>query len=79
MREPWKIFRIAKNELPRKTIYRIFGENSKNIEDWATDPRYSDDLSKNPIDAMREFLLELDAAGYGEHASAAIKFISDGI
>jgi hypothetical protein len=75
MLEPWQIFRVAKNRLPKSALKRIFGQRADSIEDWSSDPRYSYDIYKNPIQEMIQFLLELKRCGLNEYAREVIEII----
>lgn len=76
MVESWQIYHVALKKLPAGTLQRIYRRSCRLINYWAADPRYADETKLNPIDRTRELLAELDTAGYGDYARAAIDYMA---
>lgn len=77
MIESWQIYHVAIKKLPAGTLQKIYRRSSRLASYWAADPRYADETKKNPIDRTRQLLAELDTAGYGDYARAAIDYMAE--
>lgn len=74
--ESWQIYHVALKKLPSGTLQRIYRRSSRLVNYWAADPRYVDEIKLNPIDRIRKMIFELDTAGYGDYARAAIDYMA---
>jgi len=74
--ESWQIYHVALKKLPSGTLQRIYRRSCRLVHYWAADPRYVDETKRNPIDRIRQMLAELDTAGYGDYARAAIDYMA---
>lgn len=75
--ESWQIFFIAHKKLPPGRLQNIYRRSSRLIAYWAANPRDCDVTHRNPIDRIRMMLDELNMAGYGEYARAAIDYMAE--
>ena len=73
----WQIFRIANRHLPKGRFQKIFTQSSRHLYRWAADPRCCEQTAKNPIDRIRILLDEINIAGYGDYARAAIDYMAE--
>ena len=71
------IFNIARKKLPAGTVQGIFSRSSRLVDYWSADPRYCGETRRNPLDRVRLLLDELDSAGYGDYARAAIDYMAE--
>ena len=71
------IFKIARKKLPAGTVQGIFSRSTRLVDYWAADSRYCEETRRNPIERIRMLLDELDSAGYGDYARAAIDYMSE--
>jgi len=76
MVESWQIYNVALKRLPAGTLQRIYRRSCRLVHYWAADPRYADETKRNPLDRIRQMLAELETAGYGDYARAAIDYLS---
>ena len=77
--ESWKIFHAALKKLPPGRLQAIWSRSARLVNYWAADPRYCEEIKRNPIDRVRPLLEELDLAGAGEYARAAIDYMAEPI
>lgn len=77
MIESWQIYHVALKKLPAGTLQNIYRRSCRLVNYWAADPRYADETKRNPIDRIRLMLAELDTAGYGDYARAAIDYMAE--
>ena len=75
--ESWQIYHVALKKLPAGTLQRIYRRSCRLCHYWAADPRYADETKKNPLDRTRQLLAELDTAGYGDYARAAVDYVAE--
>jgi hypothetical protein len=75
--ESWQIYHVALKKLPSGTLQRIYRRSCRLVSYWAADPRYTDETKLNPLDRIRKMLAELDTAGYGDYARAAIDYMAE--
>jgi len=68
----WQVFHYARKVLSNEIMMRIFSRSYPLITRWASDPRYCENHTRNPIDRITIMLTELDRVGYGEVARAGI-------
>ncbi len=73
----WQIFEIAKVHLPKGRLFDIFTQTTRSVYRWAANPRACAETSRNPIDRIRMLLDEINIAGYGEYARAAIDYMAE--
>ena len=71
------IFKIARKKLPAGTVQGIFSRSTRLVDYWAADSRYCEETRRDPIERIRMLLDELDSAGYGDYARAAIDYMSE--
>jgi len=75
--ESWQIYNVALKKLPAGTLHKIYRRSCRLVNYWAADPRYVEEKKRNPIDRIRLMLAELDTAGYGDYARAAIDHMAE--
>jgi len=75
--ESWQIFFIAQKKLPAGRLQNIYRRSSRLVAYWAANPRDCDVTHRNPMDRIRMMLDELNIAGYGEYARAAIDYMAE--
>lgn len=75
--ESWQIYHIALKKLPRGRLQQIYRRSARLVTYWAANPYYCDETKRNPLDRIRLMLDELDGAGYGEYARAAVDYIAE--
>lgn len=75
--ESWVIFKIAKDKLPIGAVQRIFTRSSRLVNYWAANPRTCEVTKRNPVDQIRLLLEQIDLAGYGDYARAAIDYMAE--
>lgn len=75
--ESWQIYHIAMKKLPPGRLQQIYSRSCRLVTYWAANPRYCNETKRNPLDRIRIMLEELDAAGYGDYARAAVDYISE--
>ena len=75
--ESWQIYFIAKRKLPAGRLQNIYRRSARLVAYWAANPRDCDVTHRNPIDRIRMMLDELNMAGYGEYARAAIDYMAE--
>lgn len=71
------IFNLARKKLPAGTVQEIFSRSTRLVDYWAADARYCEETRRNPLDRVRMLLDELDSAGYGDYARAAIDYMAE--
>jgi len=76
MIESWQIYHVALKKLPAGALQRIYRRSCRLVNYWAADPRYADETKRNPLDRIRQMLADLDTAGYGDYARAAIDYLA---
>lgn len=64
-------------KLPPGRLQQIYRRSVRLVTYWAANPRYCNETKRNPLDRIRIMLEELDAAGYGDYARAAVDYISE--
>lgn len=74
--ESWRIYHAALKKLPPGTLQKIYRRSARMVNYWAADPKYADAIKRNPLDRIRYMLQELDTAGAGDYARAAIDYLS---
>lgn len=74
--ESWQIYHVALKRLPAGSLQRIYRRSVRLVNYWAADPRHADEIKRNPLDRTQQLLDELDAAGYGDYARAAIDYMA---
>jgi hypothetical protein len=72
----YQIFKIAIRHLPKGRIQKIFTQKMRCIYKWSADPRHCEATARNPIDRIRILLDEINIAGYGDYARAAIDYMA---
>ena len=77
MTESWQIFRVAKKALAPGKLQNIYRRSTRQIAYWAANPRYTDKITRNPIDRIRILLEDLYLAGHGEYARWAIDYMAE--
>lgn len=75
--ESWKIYHVALKKLPQGKLQQIYRRSARLVNYWAADPKYCEETKKNPLDRIRIMLDELDNAGAGDYARAAIDYMAD--
>ncbi len=75
--ESWQIYFIAHKKLPTGRLQNIYRRSARLVAYWAANPRDCDVTHRNPIDRIRIMLDELNMAGYGEYARAAIDYMAE--
>lgn len=75
--ESWQIFFIAHKKLPTGRLQKIYRRSARLVAYWAANPRDCDVTHRNPLDRIRMMLDELNMAGYGEYARAAIDYMAE--
>lgn len=75
--ESWQIYFIAHKKLPAGRLQNIYRRSKRLVAYWAANPRDCDVTHRNPIDRIRMMLDELNMAGFGEYARAAIDYIAE--
>ena len=75
--ESWQIYFIAHKKLPQGRLQNIYRRSTRLVAYWAANPRDCDVTHRNPIDRIRIMLDELNMAGYGEYARAAIDYMAE--
>ncbi|KKN36007.1 hypothetical protein LCGC14_0777840 [marine sediment metagenome] len=71
------VFAAAKKYLPKGSIQKLFTKSTRLFNMWATDPRTSAIVARNPIDRIRILLNELDDFGQGHVSRAAIDYMAE--
>ncbi len=71
------VFAAAKKYLPKGSIQKLFTKSTRLFNMWATDPRTSAIVARNPIDRIRILLNELDDVGQGQISRAAIDYMAE--
>ena len=74
--ESWKIYHVALKKLTPGKLQKIYRRSSRLVSYWAADPRYCEETKRNPLDRIRVMLEELDLAGAGDYAQAAIDYMA---
>lgn len=77
MIESWQIYYIAHKKLPTGRLQNIYRRSARLVAYWAANPRDCDVTHRNPVDRIRMMLDELNMAGYGEYARAAIDYMAE--
>jgi len=72
----WQIFSYALKFLPTGRLQAIYTRSVRLVQLWAADPDTTEHHERNPLDRIRIMLAELDAAGYGHAARAAIDILA---
>jgi len=75
--ESWQIYHVAHKKLPKGRLQQIYRRSVRLVTYWAANPRDCDVTQRNPLDRIRLMLDELDMAGYGEYARAAIDYMAE--
>jgi len=75
--ESWKIYHVAHKKLPSGKLQQIYRRSARLVQYWASDPNYCEENKKNPLDRIRTMLDELDNAGAGDYARAAIDYMAE--
>ena len=75
--ESWRIFRLAKQELPPGVIQKLYTRSSRLVDLWAANPRFCDSTARNPLDRIRILLKELALAGYEDYVAATLDWLSE--
>lgn len=70
------IFKVARKKLAPGILQGIFTRSTRLVDYWAADARSCNETRRNPIDRVRLLLDELDSAGYGDYARAAIDYMA---
>ena len=71
------VFAAAKKYLPKGSIQKLFTKSTRLFNMWATDPKTSAIVARNPIDRIRILLNELDDVGQGQISRAAIDYMAE--
>ena len=75
--ESWQVFHAAQKGLPKGTLQKIYRKSCRLVYYWAADPRYTDEVKRNPLDRIRMMLEQLDLAGCGNFARWAIDYLAE--
>ena len=75
--ESWVVFNIANRHLPAGRMQRIYSQTLRSVQRWAANPRHCSETARNPIDRIRMLLDEINLAGYGDYARAAIDYMAE--
>lgn len=74
--QSWQIFSYALKTLPKGFLQKLYTRSYNLIQLWAADPAFNDRQARNPIDRITIMLRELDLAGYGHVARAAVDLMA---
>lgn len=74
--QSWVIYHVALKRLPPGKLQKIYRRSARLVNYWAADPRYCEETKRNPIDRIQVMLEELDLAGAGDYARAAIDYMA---
>lgn len=75
--ESWRIFRLAKQELPPGVIQKLYTRSSRLVDLWAANPRYCEATARNPLDRIRILLKELALAGYEDYVVGTLDWLAE--
>lgn len=75
--QSWQVFHLSRKVLPGSVIQSIFTQKSRQFTKWGANPATCGVTAQNPIDRIRRLLNELDNAGYGDYARAAIDYMAE--
>lgn len=74
--QSWQIYAYAHKVLPKGFLEKLYSRSPRLVYMWAADPATTDSNERNSIDRLRILLRELDLAGYGHVAHAAIDLMA---
>jgi len=75
--ESWVVFDTACQCLTVRSVQSIFGKSYRLVRAWATDPRTSEFVARNPLDRGRDFMAELVKAGKIDIAWASLNYMAE--
>jgi hypothetical protein len=73
--ESWRIYHCAHTKLDKGRLQNIYRRSLRQVHYWAANPRFAESR-RNPIDRITLMLDELNLAGYGDYARAAIDIMA---
>lgn len=75
--DPSQFYRVAAKRIPQKILHNIYGPKSgRTFRGWAAD-RYCETRNRTPLERLRMTIEEMDLAGYGDYARAAIDYLAE--
>lgn len=74
--ESWRIYYCALQKLEKGRLQDIYRRSVRQVHYWAANPRFAENR-RNPLDRIRLMLDELNLAGYGDYARAAIDYLAE--
>lgn len=74
--QTWQVFSYALKALTPGSLQRIYTRGVRHVYKWAANPACCECTERNPLDRIGLMLTELDYAGYGHVARAAVDILA---
>jgi len=73
----WQFYHAAQKVMGRERLSQLYTRSARLVTYWAADPRFVDVHHRNPLDRIRDMIIEMDLLGAGDVARAAIDFLAE--
>lgn len=73
----WQFYHAAQKVMGRERLSKLYTRSARLVTYWAADPRFVDVRHRNPLDRIRDMIVEMDLLGAGDIARAAIDFLAE--
>ena len=77
--QPWQVFHAARKVLGANNVARIFNREIRSAHNWAQDPVHTECRCRSPLELLHTLFEQMDAAGFGYVARAAIDYLASAI
>jgi hypothetical protein len=75
--ESWQFYHAAQKIMGRERLSKLYTRSARLVTYWAADPRFVDVRHRNPLDRIKDMIVEMDLRGAGDIARAAIDFLAE--
>ena len=73
--QTWQIYHAAHKVLGPE-LSKLYTRSARLVAYWAADPRFCDQVHRNPIDRVGDMLEQLDLRGHGDIARGAVDLLA---
>ena len=73
--QTWQVYHAAHKVLGPK-LSKLYTRSARLVAYWAADPRFCDQVHRNPIDRVGDMLEQLDLLGHGDIARGAVDLLA---